>query len=160
MAKRAGGGVGLIHRGGVVAGMSKARIEVEPELHRALSIQAAKARTSLKAYVDSLLYPSVTGATWAFLGIDPSDKSVIGETTAKTEKPKVSKADLPKPRLSDDPAALEEVARLAAAGHSIRVIAEKTGYAKSTIAENVRRMKAAGELSATVEEGGGESTGG
>jgi len=140
--------------------MSKARIEVEPELHRALSIQAAKAKMSLKDYVTSILEPKVEGATWAFLGIDPSDKSVIGGTTAKTEKPKVSKADLPKPRLADNPGALEEVARLAAAGHSIRVIAEKTGYAKSTIAENVRRMKAAGELSATVEEGGGESTGG
>ena len=144
-----------------MAGMSKARIEVEPELHRALSIQAAKARTSLKAYVDSLLYPSVTGATWAFLGIDPSDKSVIGETTAKTEKPKVSKADLPKPRLADNPGALVEVVRMARAGASLRDISEKTGYAKSTIAENVRRMKAraTGDLSGEG-EGGGESTGG
>jgi len=97
---------------------------------------------SLKAYVDSLLYPSVTGATWAFLGIDPSGKSVIGGTTAKTEKPKVTKADLPKPRLADNPGALEEVARLARAGHSLRDISEKTGYARATVAENLKRLRA------------------
>lgn len=125
--------------------MSKARIEVDEDLHRALSVQAAKAGLSLKQYVSSLLLPFVDNETWAFLG---KDKTAIGQNVAKAEKPKVSKADLTRPRLFDNPEALDEVARLAAAGHSLRAISETTGYARATIAENLKRMK-------TREEAGG-----
>ena len=140
--------------------MKSGRVELDPEVHTALSVQAAKRGITLKAYVHELLLPAVEITTWEFMGVNPEVKNASGEPVAKSIKPKVNKADLPKPRLADNPEALEEVARLAAAGHSIRVIAEKTGYAKSTIAENVRRMKAAGDLSEALEEGGGESTGG
>lgn len=104
---------------------------------------------SLKQYVSSVLLPYVDNETWAFLG---KDKTAIGQNVAKAEKPKVTKPDLPKARLFDNPAALEEVARLAAAGHSLRAISEKTGYARATIAENLKRMKA------REEEGEGEES--
>jgi predicted HicB family RNase H-like nuclease len=50
--------------------MAKARIEVDENLHRALSIQAVKAGMSLKDYVTSILTPHVDKETWDYLGID------------------------------------------------------------------------------------------
>ncbi|HNR57559.1 MAG TPA: helix-turn-helix domain-containing protein [Methanothrix sp.] len=147
--------------------MSKARVELDEDLHKALSVQATREGMTLKDYVHGLLNPVVEGATWTFLGIDPSGKSVIGETAAKTEKPKVTKADLPKPRLADNPPALEQVARMARAGASLRAIGEAVGYPKATVAENLKRMRAreaAGEPEeeeySEEERAGEESTGG
>ena len=50
--------------------MSKARIEIDEDLHQALSIQAVKAGMTLKDYVNSLLAPLVDKETWDYLGID------------------------------------------------------------------------------------------
>ena len=131
--------------------MAKARVEVEPELHQALSLQATKARMSLKDYVTYLLTPLVEGATWTFLGIDPSGKSVIGETTAKTEKPKVTK-----PKLTDNPQALQAIRDLWRSGERNQAaIARTVDYPRATVNENIRRMLAAGELQ---EEGEGEES--
>ena len=122
--------------------MAKTRIEVGEDLHRALSIQATKARMTLKQYVASILLPEVEGTTWDFLGIDPSDESVIGEPSAKAEKPKVTK-----PKLTDNPQALQAIRDLWQSGvRSRAAIGREVGYAKSTVAENIRRMLAAGEL--------------
>ena len=133
--------------------MKSGRVELDPEVHTALSVQAAKRGITLKAYVHELLLPAVEITTWEFMGVNPEVKNASGEPVAKSIKPKVNKADLPKPRLADNPEALEEVARLAAAGHSIRDIAGTVDYPRSTVEGAIRRLKAAGEISEGMEEG-------
>ena len=130
--------------------MAKARVELDEDLHKALSIQAMREGTTLKEYVGSLLYPVVEAGTWTFLGLAPSDESAIGEGSAKAEKPKVSK-----PKLTDNPQALQSIRDLWRSGvRSRAAIGREVGYPKSTVAENIRRMIEAGEL----QEEGEEST--
>jgi len=64
---------GPILHGDVVTYVSKARLELDGDLHRALSIQATKARMTLKDYVTSLLSPKIEQETWDYLGIDPGE---------------------------------------------------------------------------------------
>ena len=131
--------------------MAKARVELDEDLHQALSIQATKAKKSLKEYVGSLLLPVVDKVTWAFLGIDPNEKSVIGQPTATAKKPKVSKA-----RLTDNPQALQAIRDLWRSGERSRAaIARQVGYPKSTVAENIKKMIDAGELEGEKADGEG-----
>ena len=128
--------------------MSKARIEVDEDLHRALSVQAAKAGMSLKQYVSSVLLPYVDNETWAFLG---KDKTAIGQNVAKAEKPKVTK-----PKLTDNPQALQAIRDLWMSGERNQAaIARTVDYPRATVNENIRRMLSAGEM---VEGEGEEST--
>jgi len=133
---------GLIPRGVVLEVMKSGRVELDPEVHTALSIQAAKRGITLKAYVHDLLLPAVEITTWEFMGVNPEVKTASGGAAAKSIKPKVTKASLTRPRLADNPAALEEVARMARAGASLRAIGEAVGYPKATVAENLKRMRA------------------
>jgi hypothetical protein len=144
--------VGLIRPGDAVVDMPKARIELDGNLHKALSIQATKANMSLKQYVTTLLLPAVGAATWEFLGFEPSDegqKSVIGETSAKAIKPKSGKG-----QLARNAEALEEIKRLWSEGERDRkVISTKIGYPYSTTGEHIRKMLASGELQEVEGEG-------
>lgn len=136
---------GLILPGGVVDDMTGRRIAVSEETYKALQAEGLVCGESPAAVLERLVSGGISQKAREVL-------SAIGEPSAKAEKPKVTKPDLPKARLFDNPAALEEVVRLAAAGHSLRAISEKTGYARATIAENLKRMKA------REEEGEGEES--
>lgn len=137
--------VGLIHRGGVVDDMPARRIAVSEETYKALQAEGLVCGESPAAVLERL----VSG------GISPTARGIlttIGQPVAKAEKPKVTK-----PKLTDNPQALQAIRDLWRSGvRSRAAIGREVGYPKSTVAERIRAMLAAGELS--EEEGEGEES--
>lgn len=133
----------------------KYRIEVDVNLHRALSLQATKAGMTLKEYVNYLLAPHVDKATLDFLGVQLEEHKSIKLKDERTTKPKDDK-----PRLTDNPEALEELKDLWRSGVRSRAeLGRRVGYPKSTVAENVKKMIESGELEGEkTDEGEEEAT--
>jgi len=80
--------------------------------------------------------------------------TTVSDPTAKVDKPTVTKA-----RLTDSPQALQSIKDLWQSGvRSRAAIGREVGYPKSTVAENIKRMLASGDLSETEGEGAEESS--
>lgn len=157
--------------------MAKSRIEIDEDLHRALSIQATRVGMSLKDYVGSLLLPVVDRGTWAFLGIDPSDKSVIGEPSATDEgqkshfvpemsercgtskpQPAADTIRVRRPPILDDEGRKQRLIEMVRAGASLSEIGEALGgYDRGGVKRAIDRLREAGELEG---EAGEEATSG
>lgn len=136
---------GLILPCGVVDDMTGRRIAVSEETYKALQAEGLVCGESPAAVLERL----VCG------GISPTARGIlttIGQPVAKAEKPKVTK-----PKLTDNPQALQAIRDLWRSGvRSRAAIGREVGYPKSTVAERIRAMLAAGELS--EEEGEGEES--
>jgi len=136
--------VGLILPGGFVDDMTGRRITISEETHKALQAEGLVCGESPAAVLERLVSGGISQKAREVL-------SAIGEPSAKAEKPKVTK-----PKLTDNPQALQAIRDLWQSGvRSRAAIGREVGYAKSTVAENIRRMLAAGELQ---EEGEGEES--
>ena len=120
------------------------RVTISEDCYKALRAEGLVTGESPAAVLERL----VSG------GISPTARGIlttIGQPVAKAEKPKVTK-----PKLTDNPQALQAIRDLWQSGvRSRAAIGREVGYAKSTVAENIRRMLAAGELQ---EEGEGEES--
>jgi len=129
--------------------MATRRVSISESVYRSLQAEGLVTGESPGAVLERCILNGVSQKAREVL-------TTIGETSAKTEKPKVSK-----PKLTDNPQALQSIRDLWRSGERNQAaIARAVCYPRATVNENIRRMLAAGELSATVEEGGGESTGG
>ena len=128
-----------------VVAMTVRRIAVSEETYKALQAEGLVCGESPAAVLERL----VSG------GISPKARGIlttIGQPVAKAEKPKVTK-----PKLTDNPQALQAIRDLWRSGvRSRAAIGREVGYPKSTVAERIRAMLAAGELS--EEEGEGEES--
>lgn len=122
----------------------KYRVEVSLELHKALRVMAAKAGMTTKDFATEALMKAVDLATWDYLEGETKDPRTI---TPPDDRPK----------LADNPEALEEIKRLWVAGErSPAAIAKRINYPRTTTGERIKAMKEAGEIS----ESGEESTSG
>jgi len=120
------------------------RVTISEDCYKALRAEGLVTGESPAAVLERL----VSG------GISPTARGIlttIGQPVAKAEKPKVTK-----PKLTDNPQALQAIRDLWMSGERNQAaIARTVDYPRATVNENIRRMLAAGEL---VE--GEESTGG
>jgi len=124
--------------------MTGRRIAVSEETYKALQAEGLVCGESPAAVLERLVSGGISQKAREVL-------SAIGEPSAKAEKP-----DVTKPKLTDNPQALQAIRDLWQSGvRSRAAIGREVGYAKSTVAENIRRMLAAGELQ---EEGEGEES--
>jgi len=114
----------------------KYRIEVSPELHKALRIIAAKEDMTVKDYAIKTLSAAVDLKTWDYLDEETKDHRTI-------------KPPDDRPRLADNHEALEEIKRLWIAGErSPAAIARRIGYARTTTGERINAMMKSGEIEA------------
>ena len=124
--------------------MTGRRITVSEETHKALQAEGLVCGESPAAVLERLVSGGISQKAREVL-------SAIGEPSAKAEKPKVTK-----PKLTDNPQALQAIRDLWRSGERNQAaIARTVDYPRATVNENIRRMLAAGELQ---EEGEGEES--
>ena len=134
---------GLIRPGAPVDDMTIRRITISEDCYKALQAEGLVSGESPAAVLERLVIGGISQKAREVL-------SAIGEPSAKAEKPKVTK-----PKLTDNPQALQAIRDLWRSGERNQAaIARTVDYPRATVNENIRRMLAAGELQ---EEGGEES---
>jgi hypothetical protein len=110
-------------------------MSIKPDTYRALQAESVVRGKDVNAVLDDLVFGGLSQEAKEFLGM-------IGQPSAKAEKPKSNKA-----RLTDSPQALQAIKDMWRSGERNRSeIARTIGYPKATVAENIRRMLEAGEL--------------
>jgi hypothetical protein len=112
----------------------KYRIEVSPELHKALRIMAAKEDMTVKDFTIKTLSAAVDLKTWDYIEEETKDPRTIPPPDDR-------------PKLADNLEALEEIKRLWIAGErSPAAIARRIGYPRTTTGERIKAMQESGEL--------------
>ena len=115
--------------------MQPKRMTIKPDTYRALQAEAVVRGKDVNSVLDDLIFEGLSQEAKDFLGM-------IGQPSATAKKPKSNKA-----RLTDNPEALQSIRDLWQSGERNRAeIARRIGYAKATVAENIKKMLEAGDL--------------
>lgn len=113
------------------------RISLDPDLYASLAYMAAKDRISPKAWMEERIQDA-----WSHREEMASNPTIQMDDEPKRDIPQKRK------RLADNPGALKQIKTLwqSTPRPSFAKIAAEVGYPKATVAENVKRMRAKGDL--------------